>query len=246
MERPPKPLTAAPRQSDRRLVLWDVDLTLVRAGPIGRELYAAAFTRVTGRPMRFQAPMSGRLDPDIFRDTLAAHGLDPADHSFPRFADALAAVYSARSGELREQGGALPGAAGALAALAGLPLAVQTVLTGNVRAVAAVKLTAFGLDRYVDLDIGAYGADAAVRADLVRLAQQRAGAKHRATFDADRTVLIGDSRNDVVAGRDGGARVVAVATGRDSEADLLAAGADVVLPDLTDTTALLRAVRDGL
>ena len=228
--------------SGTRLVLWDVDLTLVAAGPVGSELYAAAFERVTGLPMRVVAPRAGRLDPDIFRETIEAHGLDPAAHPFSRFAAALSAVYSERSAELRERGRALPGAAEALAALAALPRTVQSVLTGNVRAVAVVKLAAFGLDRHLDFWIGAYGADAAPRSRLVPLAQRRAGAKHRCTFDAASTVLIGDSRHDVAAGREGGARVVAVATGRDSEADLREAGAHAVLPDLTGTAALLRAV----
>ncbi len=226
----------------RKLVLWDVDLTLVQVGPAGRELYAAAFQQVTGRPMRVLAPRTGRLDPDIFRDTVAAHDLDPASYPFPRFAEALSAQFSTRAGELREHGRALPGAAAALTALAASSQAVQTVLTGNVRSVAAVKLTAFGLDRHIDFEIGAYGDDARTRAGLVSLAQRRASAKHRNAFHAGNTVLIGDSRRDVAAGRNGGALVIAVATGLDTAAELLDAGADVMLTDLTDVPALMRAV----
>jgi phosphoglycolate phosphatase len=192
--------------------------------------------------MRLQSATHGRLDPDIYRDTLAAHGLDPAAHPFPAFARALAAAYSGGAGELRRQGTALPGAANALAALACEPRAVQTVLTGNVRPVARVKLAAFALDRHLDLAIGAYGADAGVRAGLVPVAWRRAAGKHRCDFDADSSVLVGDSVHDVGAGRAAGIRVVAVATGRDSLDELLAAGADVALADLADTTAVLRAV----
>jgi phosphoglycolate phosphatase-like HAD superfamily hydrolase len=186
--------------------------------------------------------MAGRLEPDIFRDTIEAHDLDPAAHSFARFAEALAAVYSSRSQDLRAQGRALPGAAAALAALTEVQGVVQTVLTGNLRAVAVVKLAAFGLDRYLDLQIGAYGADDHKRANLVRVAQRRAGARYGVTFDAARTVLIGDTPHDVAAGREGGALVVAVATGRSTETQLREAGAEVVLPDLTRPSALLRAV----
>src|SRR5215470_17683722 len=103
---------------EARLVLWDIDLTLVEAGPFGRQLYADAFLRATGRPLAFVAQMAGRLDQDIYRDTLAGHDLDPADHPFPRFAEALAAAYAGGTDELRRQGRALPGAAAALAALA--------------------------------------------------------------------------------------------------------------------------------
>jgi phosphoglycolate phosphatase-like HAD superfamily hydrolase len=225
----------------RKLILWDIDSTLVRAGPLGRAFYAEAFERVTGRPMRHQSPTHGRLDPDIFRDTLVANDLDPSGHAFPDFARALAAAYTAGAERLRREGAALPGAASALEALGRQPLAVQTVLTGNVPAVARIKLTAFGLDRHVDLAIGAYGPDAGARAALVDVAWQRAGAKHRTAFDADSTVLVGDSVHDVAAG----ARVVAVATGRDGPDVLRAAGADVVLADLGDTPAVLRAIREG-
>ena len=226
----------------KRLILWDIDSTLVTAGPLGRALYGAAFELATGLPMRVQGTTYGRLDPDIYLDTLLAHDLEPAAHPFPTFADALVSVYAAHAAELGERGRALPGAAAALAALAGEPLAVQTVLTGNLRAVARVKLAAFGLDRHLDLGIGAYALDAGVRAGLVPVAQARAGARHATAFDAASTVIVGDSHLDVAAARSAGARVVAVATGRDGPDAL--AGADVVLDDLADTAAVLRAIWD--
>lgn len=226
----------------RRLILWDIDGTLVRPGPAGRALYACAFERVTGRPMLVQSPTHGRLDPDIFRDTLVAHDLDPAAHPFPAFARALAAAYAAGAERLRREGTALAGAAGALEALAGEPLAVQTVLTGNVRPVARVKLAAFGLDRHLDLAIGAFGDDAERRSGLVDVAWRRTAARQGTAFDAADTVLVGDSLHDVAAGRATGVPVVAVATGRDGEDELRAAGADVVLPDLADTPAVVRAI----
>lgn len=225
-----------------RLILWDVDLTLVEVGPIGRRLYADAFRRVTGRSLEFQAQMAGRLDQDIYRDTLAGHGLDPAEHPFSRFAEALAGAYGRCIDEVRAHGRALPGAAEALAALAAVPGTVQTVLTGNVPAVARIKLAAFGLECHLDLDIGAYGPDDHVRSALVPLAQRRAAARHGAVFDARSTVVIGDTRHDVEAAREGGARAIAVATGRTTADELRAAGAPVVLPDLADTARLVRLV----
>jgi phosphoglycolate phosphatase-like HAD superfamily hydrolase len=225
-----------------RLILWDIDSTLVRAGPLGRVLYAAAFERVTGRPMRVQSPTHGRLEPDIFRDTLVANDLDPAAHSFVAFAGALAAAYEAGAERLGREGAALPGAASALEALGVRARTVQTVLTGNVRPVARVKLAAFGLDRHVDLTIGAYGDDAEERAGLVDVAWRRASCRLGAAFGEASTVLVGDSVHDVAAGRGAGVRVVAVATGRNSREELAAAGADVVLADLDDTAAVLRAI----
>ena len=225
-------------------MLWDIVLTLLQVGPLGSELYAAAFQQVTGRPLRLPAQMGGRLDPVIFRDNVEAHDLDPAVHPFPRFADALAAAYTSRSDDLREMGRVLPGAQAALAALADVG-AVQSVLTGNVKAVAIVKLSAFGLDQYVDVEIGAYGADGPVRASLVQVALRRASEKHGRSFDVRQAVLVGDTAHDVAAARGSGASVVAVASGRTTAAELIEAGADVVLPDLEDTAAFLRAIGDG-
>src|SRR5438105_285288 len=114
--------------------------------------------------------------------------------------------------------------------------------------VAAERLVLWDIDLtliHAGPESGAYGTDGHVRAHLVDLARQRAHAKYGITFDAAGTVLIGDTPHDVSAGREGGALVVAVATGRSSEAELREAGADLVLPDLRDMDALLRAVAAG-
>jgi phosphoglycolate phosphatase len=228
--------------ADRLLVLWDIDHTLVDTGGVGREIYQEAFERVIGQPMKQQANVSGRTEPDIFRDTLALHDLEPSEGSLEHFADAMAAGYSAKMPLMRQRGHALPGAAGALAALDHVPGIVQSVLTGNFKPVAITKLVTFGLDTHIDFEVGAYGSDDSVRAKLVDVARSRAAAKHHTEFGGKATALIGDTPSDVAAGRDAGAFVVAVASGRSSEDELRAAGAEVVLPDLTDTDALVQAV----
>jgi phosphoglycolate phosphatase-like HAD superfamily hydrolase len=119
---------------------------------------------------------------------------------------------------------------------------VQSVLSGNIRPNAVTKLSAFGLEGFMDFEVGGYGSDDEVRANLVAVAQARATAKYGETFDKANTVLIGDTPRDVRAGRDGGAWVVGVATGADNVESLRAAGADVVLPDLRDTRAVAEAV----
>ncbi|MEU7739092.1 HAD hydrolase-like protein [Nonomuraea sp. NPDC049158] len=98
------------------------------------------------------------------------------------------------------------------------------------------------MNRLLDLEIGAYGEDDPVRARLVPIAQDRARSKQGLTYSPDLTVLIGDTPQDVIAGRDGGARVITIASGKSSTTDLKAAGADVVFPDLTDSAALIRTV----
>jgi len=100
----------------------------------------------------------------------------------------------------------------------------------------------FGLDCYIDFDAGGYGSDDDVRANLVGIAQARASARYGEVFCKRNTILVGDTLRDVRAALNGGARVVAVATGTDSPQALLNAGADIVLPDLRDTRAVTEAV----
>jgi phosphoglycolate phosphatase len=119
---------------------------------------------------------------------------------------------------------------------------VQSVLTGNIRPLAEAKLAALGLTRYLDMDVGAYGDDHEVRAELVHLARRAAGAAYRADFGGEATVLIGDTPLDVQAALATGARAVGVATGGFTAAELAAAGARSVLPDLGDTDRVVAAV----
>ena len=122
---------------------------------------------------------------------------------------------------------------------------VQSVLTGNVRRMAEIKLSAVGLDANLDLETGAYGDSHEIRSELVHLARGNAARKYGRGFAGTATVLVGDTPLDVAAARVTGARAVAVATGGTSAEKLAESGADVVLPDLTDTSAVLRAILGG-
>ncbi|MGW0704951.1 HAD family hydrolase [Streptomyces sp. NPDC002643] len=218
-----------------RLVLWDIDHTLMDTRGMNRELSGAAFLRSMGQVMREPAMVDGGTEPVTFRETAALHGLTTDRADFDRFADALAEEHLGRSAELRERGRALPGAADALAALDAAGVR-QTVVTGNIRPVAAVKLRVFGLDQHIHWDLGAYGEEHDVRAELVRLALRRAGAS------PSETVVIGDTPADVTAAHTNAVRAIAVATGRNDEPTLRATGAEAVLPNLLDTELLVELV----
>jgi phosphoglycolate phosphatase-like HAD superfamily hydrolase len=178
----------------------------------------------------------------IFREALKVNGVEPDEDLYDQFAAEQARGYAAHLDELRTRGRALPGAAEALRALSERNDVRQSVLTGNTRPSAEIKLRAFDLDRYLDFDIGAYGTNHEIRANLVDIARQRAEKAHGVDFDGGATVLLGDTPNDVAAAQARGARIIAVATGKDTAADLSAAGANAVLPDLTDTAAVLTAI----
>jgi phosphoglycolate phosphatase len=224
------------------LILWDIDHTLIDTGGVGGEVYAAAFEKVTGRRLEQMAPLAGRTEPVIFRETLALHGLHDTGGLFARFADEQAQGYAVRSASLRQRGQALPGAAQALNALAARTDVTQSVLTGNTRPSAEAKLRAFALDTHLDLESAAYGTDNDERAALVGIARDRAARRSGHQFGIGSTMIIGDTPADVIAARDGQARIIAVATGDFTAADLASAGAAVILPDLSNTPALLSAI----
>ncbi|MFI0350941.1 HAD family hydrolase [Actinomadura sp. 9N407] len=224
------------------LVLWDIDHTLVSVGGLSGEIYKVTFERVTGRRMKRLADMAGRTDRAITAETLRIHGITPTPEVMATFTDALADAFWGRQSELTTRGQVLSGARDALVALAGRDEVIQSVLTGNMEPIARCKLAAFGLDRFVDFDAGAYGMDDTERPPLVALARERAERKYRQAFGPSTTVLIGDTPKDVEAGHQGGARVVAVATGATSEQQLRDAGAELVLASLEDTAAVVRSV----
>jgi phosphoglycolate phosphatase-like HAD superfamily hydrolase len=121
----------------------------------------------------------------------------------------------------------------------------QSVLTGNVRTLAEVKLSAVGLRHPLDLCIGAYGDDHEVRAELVHLARRRASAVYGgplSDFSGQATVVVGDTPLDVMAALAAGARAVGVATGGYPASALREAGAHAVLADLTNAAAVLSAL----
>lgn len=235
-------------------MLWNIDLTLVDVSRVTRAAYADAFQQVTGRRLIQLPQFAGQSESEIFFDALARNavpdttgpdttGDDSGDALLAAFYDALAGAFAARQGELTEQGRLLTGAAQAVETLASRPdVVVQSVLTGTIRPNAVAKLAAFGLAGYFDFEVGGYGSESYPKGAQVMMARGRAAEKYGKAFTERNTVYVGDSVRDVAAAKRGGASSVAVATGRSTESDLRAAGADLVLPDLADVAAVLRGI----
>ena len=216
-------------------------------GRVTRDAYAEAFRAVTGRPLVQLPQLAGRLESGIFFDALALNGVTVAsgpasEEMLVRFSHKLASAFAARRDQLTERGRLLPGAADAVAQVGGRRGVVQTVLTGTIRPNALLKLRAFGLDRFFDTEVGGYGSQVYPKGAQLLMTRTRAGEKYGAAFGEDATVYIADSTRDVEAARTGGARCLAVASGRSPVSELRAAGADAVFADLTDTAAVLAAV----
>jgi phosphoglycolate phosphatase-like HAD superfamily hydrolase len=234
----------APNTPPRTLVLWDVDHTLIESRGVGRAIYDRAFPAATGRPLAKLAQIAGRTELDIMAESLRINGLEPTDEAVKQLAAALVQGYEDARQELATTGRALPGAGEALDQLAADPAIHQGILTGNLREVARIKLEAFGLDQYLDFESSAFGDDHADRPELVRIARERAETQTGARFELGDIVLIGDTPNDVKAALTAGVRVIGVATGKSSEAELAEVGAVATLPDLRDTARLALLLRD--
>jgi phosphoglycolate phosphatase-like HAD superfamily hydrolase len=237
------------RREIHRLVLWNIDLTLVDVAKVARAAYAEAFGKIIGRPLVQLPQMAGQTEPEIFFEAVALNSAAVPDAESERllalFGVQLATSLAARRDLLTAQGQLLPGAAEAMAALAARQGVVQSVLTGSSRPNAELKLRAFGLDRYVDLAIGGFaGSEVYPKGTLLQVARQRAEDKYGMSFAGKATLYIADSPRDVDAAKIGEVRSVAVASGRASSAQLHEVGADAVLPDLTDTEAIVALVSE--
>ena len=216
------------------LVLWDVDGTLVDTAGHGRFAFEEAFRTVVGcDPVRVD--YAGRTDHQI-----ALAMLDGKHDHLPRVLEELAGALELRKEAMREEGHAYAGVAKGLEALHGRDDVIQSLLTGNIQPNAVIKVSAFGLDRWLDLDVGAYGSDPhEERSDLVAVARERATAKYGEPTAA---VLVGDTPLDVRAAHEAGARAVAVATGFAEPEVLRASGPEAYLEDFTDTAAAVAAI----
>jgi len=229
-----------------RLVLWDVDGTLVHTAGHGRDAFGEAFRSVFGRDADLEAiRMGGRTDHWIAMAVLRNNGVaDGAPHLEQMFGELERALQGRRE-LIAAEGQALPGAHAVLRAIAREPDTTQSLLTGNIEPNAAIKLSAFGLERFVDLEIGGYGSDHGVRSELVRVVHEKAAVRRGLFLTARDTVVIGDTPHDVDAAKTAGAKAVGVATGEYGVDALRSSGADVVLEDLADLDSVLAVALEG-
>lgn len=226
----------------RRLILWDVDGTLIRSDGVGAEVMMEAARSVTGLDQVPQVAMGGCTDPQILRSIFTAAELaeDRIEEILPSALAKAEQVMARVEHQLRARGRALPGVPELLERLGNTPGVRQTLVTGNVAPNAAVKVAAFGLTEHFDVEVGAYGSDHADRNELVPLALRRVEELRGERYDpATEVWVVGDTVHDLACARAGGSRCLLVGTGATSPEDLEAVGADAHMADLSDVTAAL-------
>ena len=224
-----------------RLVLFDIDCTLIDAhGAGGRAIYEALeqVYGVTGDLDGYS--FHGRTDPAIIRDLATRWGA-PARRVEERLQECLEVYLGLLAVEVAEgHMETLPGVVELVEALAVEPRVVLGLLTGNIADGAALKLAPTGLgDRFT---VGAYGSDSGLRPELPSVAVRRAEELTGRRFTGKEIVIIGDTPADIECGASLGVKAVAVATGTHSVDELAAHHPDHVFEDLADWRRVLAAI----
>ena len=224
----------------RKLVLFDIDGTLVLTGGAGIRALNRAVAETLGRPVVLDdIPLAGRTDWSILIDSVRKAGLEMDDALLAALRDR----YVERLAEEIEHPGrgvkaVMPGIQELLDALAGRPDVFLGLLTGNFEAGARIKLEHFDLWKY--FACGAYGGDSADRNALVPFAVERAKQCGLPDIASSDVLVVGDTPADVACAHAANAVPVAVATGHYTVDQLRESGAGIVFEDLSETEAFLK------
>jgi len=219
-----------------KLVLFDIDGTLLSCGPQVRPLFAGALMEVFGTTGAIDAyDFTGRTDPGIVLDLVRGAGVPDAvvREGLLRMRE----LYTGRLERSLDRAGMrlLPGVVEILERLSGREDVVLALLTGNWEPGAKAKLSRFGLEGY--FPFGAFGCDGIERSDLPPVALDRAERATGRRFRPEEVLIVGDSIHDVSCAHAHGIPCLAVETGRTPGDTLRAVGADWVIPDLRQAAA---------
>jgi phosphoglycolate phosphatase len=225
------------------LLLFDIDGTLLLSGGAGVRAMTRAFEQLFGVKDAFaSSDVAGRTDTFILRNALRRNALPDTPDVHERFRNTyINLLREELQRPTTKPSHLMPGVAELLQAVAHGNEFHLALLTGNFETAAFMKLSHFGIAQYFEW--GAFGEESDERDELARLAVQRAQERAVPLAARERAIVIGDTPHDVTCARAVGARVLAVATGSYSMDDLAAAGADVVIPDLSDVPAVLDILR---
>ncbi len=214
-----------------KLVLFDIDGTLMDSGGAGTRSMDLAFEEVFSIPHAFRGiNMAGKTDIQIMKEGLIRHGMDSENGNIGTLCDVYIRCLQT---EIRTSNKHLkPGIQDSIRILSGMDGVHLGLLTGNIEAGARIKLGAFSLNDYFPL--GAFGNDNEDRNELLPVAAERFNRLYKKEIEYRNCVVIGDTPRDVECAKIHGAYAVAVATGPYSYDSLLQSGADMVLKTIAE------------
>jgi phosphoglycolate phosphatase len=230
-----------------RVLLWDLDGTLVRGRRFGafKDYTAPMLEAVFGTAgCLHDLVVNGMTDLQIVEEALRGTGITREHINSRR--DELLRCYmdemKRATGNGQQVLEAMPGAREVLQAVNEHPRYASALLTGNIEPAAHLKVELTGLGGFFSLP-GAFGNESFDRSDLPAIAAQRINEHLGAELQPEQFIVIGDTPNDIACARHFGARVVAVATGRvHSAEELRAHEPDALLADLLDVELLVKAL----
>jgi phosphoglycolate phosphatase len=223
----------------RKVLLFDIDATLLLSGNAGGRALNRVFDRLYGMKGAFDhIQPHGKTDPLIFREMFEPRGqeIDP-DAEMEKVAE-LYLIYLQEELQDSPRYRIMPGVPELLAALSTRPSLVLGLATGNLEKGAWLKLGRGGLASY--FRFGGFGSDAENRTELVRIAMERARDYLGNHVPVQDIYVIGDTPRDILHGKEAGARTVGVATGKSGVEELSRHGPDHVFQDFSDTAEVLR------
>ena len=233
-------------KSEIRILLWDIDGTLVIAprGGAYKDYFAPALERAYGSAGKLAEilKVSGMTDLQIAFEVLRHEGITVEElHARKHvFCDFLGEEINRVGTTEKDRFIALPGVREILQATHEHPKFINALLTGNLKPAARFKLDFVNLSRFFDFSLGAFGEESHRREDLPAIAAQSISRFFDYDFAASQFIVIGDTPNDIACARAFGAKAVAVATGRNHPPKtLLPFKPDVLLENLTDTKRVL-------
>ena len=194
-----------------RLVLFDIDGTLIHSGGAGEQAFARVCATEFNVPKGTESlRFAGRTDPSIVRDFFCGHGIEPSEKNFRRFFENYVIWLAQMLGQT--SGRVLPGVEGMIGRLRkmAVPPAIG-LLTGNIRPGAQIKLSHYKL--WDHFQTGAFGDDHEDRNEIAAIARDRGSQLLQRKLRGEEILVIGDTPLDIACGKAIQAKILAVATG---------------------------------
>lgn len=229
-----------------KLVLFDIDGTILRSDGAGKRAIHRALLEVFGATGPADYPFDGKTDKQIVRELMRSEGHvdDHIDASMQRLLDLYVGYLHEELAISTGRARVLPGVRELLDALEARPDVVLGLLTGNLEQGARAKLAAVKID-FERFRIGAFGSDHEHRPELPAIARARTLGQLGIDIRGEAMVVIGDTPADLTCGRSLGANAIGVATGRYSVEELLRHAPIAAFRDLSDTESVLRAILEA-
>lgn len=233
--------------SPKRLVLFDIDGTILWGGPLWKDCFLSAMAHYFPNLEFPRVSFGGKTDVQIAWEMMTELGFNEAqiEEHIHRIVDMYVESATFAAQTRAHEVTVLPGVREILKELDGHPDVFLGLLTGNVKKGAQAKLSCVGLHHHFKM--GVYGDDHWDRYKLPALALERVKSDHGLSFSGKEIVIVGDTVHDVNCGKSLGVRSIAVGTGRNVPTDdLLAQNPDYYFKDLSETFEVLRAILEEL